>query len=30
MHSLILLNKLAELEKSYQEKNIIDFLKHPV
>ena len=30
MHSLTLLNKLAELEKSYQEKNIIDFLKHPV
>ena len=30
MHSLTLLNKLAELEKSYQEKNIVDFLKHPV
>lgn len=30
IHSLTLLNKLAELEKSYQEKNIIVFLKHPV
>ena len=30
MQSLTLLNKLAKLEKSYQEKNIIDFLKYPV
>ena len=27
MQSLTLLNKLAKLEKSYQEKNIIDIFK---